>query len=131
MALAHSEDMAESDFFGHVSPTNGTLEDRMKRAHLTLAHFGENVALSDSAETAHAQLMDSPGHRGGMLDGKFTHVGIGVAVRSQGTRKPRVYATLIFGKRSGITLETVPARVLSIPHILHRGRRHDQSWGWF
>jgi uncharacterized protein YkwD len=115
MARAHSEDMADHGFFGHVSPTLGGLEERLKRAQRVMSKSGENIALSDSADHAHQQLMDSPGHRGAMLDPNFTHVGFGIVVRGD-----RVYATLIFARKTGATVETAPAL---IKKAVTRGRQ--------
>ncbi len=95
IALAHSEDMAEHHFFGHVSPTTGTTEDREKRSGVVVALFGENVAEADSAENAHDGLMQSPGHRANMLRPGFTHVGIAAVKTDEG----QLAFTLIFGRR--------------------------------
>ncbi len=95
IALAHSEDMAEHHFFGHVSPTTGTTDDRYRRSGVILAAFGENVSEADSAEAAYDGLMESPGHRANMLGALYTHVGI-AAVR---TDSQQLAFTLIFGRR--------------------------------
>ena len=42
--------------------------------------MGENIALAPSVETAHRNLMNSPGHRANILDPAFTRVGIGIIV---------------------------------------------------
>src|SRR4029077_16560380 len=44
IALAHSQDMVAGHFFGHVSPTTGTVEDRLRRAAVVVSVAGENVA---------------------------------------------------------------------------------------
>ncbi len=94
IALAHSTDMADHDFFGHVSPTTGTTDDRYRRSGVIVGAYGENVAEADSAETAHDGLMGSPGHRANML-GAFTHVGIAAV----STSSKQLAFTLIFGRR--------------------------------
>ena len=96
VARAHSEDMAEHHFFGHVSPTTGTTDDRYRRSGVVVAAFGENVAEADSAETAYDGLMDSPGHRANMLGVLFTHVGIAAV----STDSQQLAFTLIFGRRA-------------------------------
>jgi uncharacterized protein YkwD len=88
IALAHSRDMAKHHFFGHVSPTTGTLNDRVSRAGARVSKGAECVALEFTPEGAHLGLMQSPAHRAGMLDADFTHVGIGVTLR-QTERRPR------------------------------------------
>jgi len=76
VAFAHSTDMADHDFFGHVSPITGDPEARLRRAGVAVSAFGENIAQADSPENAHDSLMSSPGHRAVMLGAQFTHVGI-------------------------------------------------------
>jgi len=97
LARAHAQDMAEHGFFGHVSPTTGTPMDRFQRANLLLP-FGENVAQGPSAEAAHQMLMDSPGHRANMLQPEYTHVGVGVAMRSSAGGTV-LDVTILFAKR--------------------------------
>jgi uncharacterized protein YkwD len=100
VARSHSQDMADHNFFGHVSPTTGTPEDRVRRAHVSgLLAYGENVVLAGNARGAHQSLMDSPGHRGNMLRAEYTEVGIG-AVVDTGDRTGRRFAvTYLFAQR--------------------------------
>lgn len=44
----------------------------------------ENVAYGSSVDQIHQALMNSPGHRNNILDGRMTRVGIGSAVGSNG-----------------------------------------------
>jgi uncharacterized protein YkwD len=97
IALGHSEDMSKHDFFGHVSPTTGSIEDRIRRSGVAVSLAGENVAEVDTPESAHEILMRSPGHRAIMLGPKFTHVGIGIT-RSE-AHPALMLATLVFGRR--------------------------------
>jgi uncharacterized protein YkwD len=94
IALGHSQDMARGHFVGHVSPTTGTPEDRIKRAGVWLVDGGENVAQASSADGAHADLMNSPGHRANMLNRRFTHVGIALVPEGE-----QFVVTLVFGRR--------------------------------
>ena len=95
IALAHSKDMAEHNFFGHVSPTTGTTEDRARRSGVVVASYGENVAEAETAETSFDGLMASPGHRANMLNAQFTHLGIAAVT----TDAHQLAFTLIFGRR--------------------------------
>ncbi len=95
IALAHSEDMAAHNFFGHVSPSTGSTEDRARRSGVVVAAYGENVAEAESAETSFDGLMASPGHRANMLSAQFTHVGIAAV----STEAHQLAFTLIFGRR--------------------------------
>jgi uncharacterized YkwD family protein len=80
----HSQDMADNNFFDHVSPTYGSLTERLKMFNISYRAAGENLAKAGSVEGAHNALMDSDGHRANILNGNFTHVGIGIV--KSGTR---------------------------------------------
>jgi len=95
VAFGHSTDMAEHDFFGHVSPTTGDPQARLQRAGVVVSAFGENIAQADTPENAHESLMSSPGHRAVMLGAAFTHVGIAAVPAHHAL----VY-TLVFAHRS-------------------------------
>jgi uncharacterized protein YkwD len=94
LAIGHSTDMADEGFFGHVSPSTGTPEDRARRSGVLASLLGENVAIAGSAELAHEQLMSSPGHRANMLRREFTHVGIGATKGENG-----LVVTMVLGRR--------------------------------
>jgi uncharacterized protein YkwD len=100
VARGHSRDMAEHGFFGHVSPTTGTPDDRVRRGHLTgLAAWGENVVLANGPQEAHNALMDSPGHRDNMLRPEYTHVGIAAVPETAGGGESRFAVTYLFARR--------------------------------
>lgn len=80
VARAHSRDMDEHDFVGHVSPTTGDALARVRRAGFSPSWLLENVARAYSPEEAEAGLMSSPGHRENILDRRVTRVGIGVVL---------------------------------------------------
>ncbi|MEI9938616.1 MAG: CAP domain-containing protein [Pseudomonadota bacterium] len=94
IALAHSTDMADHHFFGHVSPTNGTPTDRLRRSGVLVSAAGENIAAASTPELAHEGLMSSPGHRANMLRPDWTHVGIGARKGDDG-----LAVTMVFGRR--------------------------------
>jgi hypothetical protein len=94
LALGHSQDMARAHFLGHVSPTTGTLDDRLKRAGVRVAAAGENIARAADPQAAHEDLMRSPGHRMNMLGPRFTHVGIAIVPDGD-----QMLATLVFARR--------------------------------
>jgi uncharacterized protein YkwD len=96
VAAAHSRDMVESGFFGHLSPTNGDPAARVRKKGLAFVLIAENVGRGATADEVNAMLLDSPGHRANALDPNLTHVGIGVVVdRRQG--QTQVVATEEFG----------------------------------
>lgn len=88
IASKHSLDMARNNFTGHVSPTTGGPDDRLRAAGIQFVYFGENVGLGyTSAEDIHSGFMDSPGHRMILLDPRYTHYGVGVETRGSGPNK--------------------------------------------
>jgi uncharacterized protein YkwD len=103
VALAHSTDMAEHGFAGHVSPTTGDPGDRVRKAKVHITEIAECVALNVSPERAHRALLDSPAHRAAMLSALYTHVGVGVAFTPENPEQPqlgrRLAVTLLFGRR--------------------------------
>ena len=82
VARQHSEAMRDQGFFGHRG-SNGELGARLRAAGIPFSTAGENLAkltsVPNPAGQAHAQFMDSPGHRDVMLDSRFQVAGVGVA----------------------------------------------------
>ena len=112
VALGHAQDMSAHNFVGHVSPTTGDVAKRARAAGIDVGKSGENVALSGSADSAHQELMASPAHRAAILDGEFTHVGIGTVTVASPTGEPRLYITQVFARR------VVPIDVKTAPVVL-------------
>lgn len=80
VAEAHSKDMRDSGFVGHVSPTTGDVSARYARAKIASSIVRENVARGYGPSGIHDSLLRSPGHRANMLAADVTEVGIGVVV---------------------------------------------------
>ena len=59
--------------------------------------LGENVGTGDNPSQIHDAFMNSPAHRANILDGEFTHVGIGVERGADG----RVWVTEVFMRLRG------------------------------
>ncbi len=78
VARAHSKDMFARGYFAHVSPDGMDPFDRMKKAGVKFSAAGENLALAQTLEIAHTNLMNSPGHRANILSPSFGRVGIGI-----------------------------------------------------
>ncbi len=79
VARAHSRDMAVRGYFGHTSLSGQSFLDRVGSAVGGEVLIGENVAISQTAEQAHAAFTASPGHYKNMLEPKFRRVGIGIS----------------------------------------------------
>jgi uncharacterized YkwD family protein len=84
VARLKSEDMARHHYFAHQSPTYGSPFEMMRSFGIRYIMAGENLALSGSADRAHSALMNSPAHRGNILNARYTHIGIGMAAGSRG-----------------------------------------------
>jgi uncharacterized protein YkwD len=81
--------MVRESFFDHVSPGGSTLLSRVRRGTDYLAgarsfSLGENIAWGSGEYATPAETVDgwmhSPGHRHNILNGRFRHIGIGVAI---------------------------------------------------
>ncbi|MGB9862588.1 MAG: CAP domain-containing protein [Candidatus Saccharicenans sp.] len=100
IASSHCQDMLKNNFVGHVSPSTGGPDQRLKSVGIITDHFGENVAQGyNSAEEIHRGLMESPGHRMVILDSRLTSVGIGVETKGSGPRKAFLVTELFIGHR--------------------------------
>ena len=78
VALAHSEDMATRGFFSHVNPEGASPFDRMSAAGMHYSYAGENIAYGfTGAGSVFDAWMASPGHRGNIEKGAYTHHGVG------------------------------------------------------
>lgn len=78
VARAHSNDMFTKGYFAHESLDGRSPFDRMKEAYVKFSIAGENLALAQTLEIAHINLMNSPGHRANILHPSFGRLGIGV-----------------------------------------------------
>jgi uncharacterized protein YkwD len=78
VARAHSKDMFARGYFAHVNPDGKNPFERMKDANVKFTAAGENLALAQTLEIAHKNLMNSPGHRANIMSPDFGRVGIGI-----------------------------------------------------
>lgn len=79
LARHHARQMGALGFFGHRSPEEGDVGDRLKAAGIGYRVAAENLAESHSALDAQWLLEQSPGHRRNLLLPAVTRVGIGTA----------------------------------------------------
>ena len=78
VARNHSQDMFKRGYFAHENPDGQDPFDRMRAANVKFRAAGENLALAQTLELAHTNLMNSPGHRANILNPSFGRLGIGV-----------------------------------------------------
>jgi uncharacterized protein YkwD len=95
-ARSHSQNMAARNFFSHRDPRLGELDERLKRMKIQWRMCGENIfyekGYANPVQVAVEGWMDSPGHKKNVLTPEFTHSGVGIVRRSDGT----FYFTQIF-----------------------------------
>ena len=95
IARAHSKDMSDHDFVGHVSPRTGTALDRVHKAGLLPELILENVGRAYSAQEVESGFMASPGHRANVVDPKARRIGVGVVLGKPVTGTTPLYVTQI------------------------------------
>ena len=78
VARAHSRDMFARGYFAHQNLDGKSPFDRMRAAGVKFRNAGENLALAQTLEIAHVNLMNSPGHRANIMNPAFGRLGIGV-----------------------------------------------------
>lgn len=100
-ARRHSEDMLRRRFFSHTNPDRKTPADRIKAAiNRDVSASAENLWMRTGAvtsaekivEEAVARLMDSRPHRSNILNARYTHCGVGVAVTRSEVRVTQLFA---------------------------------------
>ncbi|MBM7647887.1 putative YkwD family protein [Bacillus ectoiniformans] len=78
VARTKSEDMLAKNYFSHTSPTYGSPFDMMKQFGVDYSAAGENIAKGQTTpEEVVNAWMNSEGHRANILNGEFTHIGVG------------------------------------------------------
>ncbi|MGL5860184.1 MAG: CAP domain-containing protein [Phycicoccus sp.] len=96
-AQKHSEDQAATGTMSHTSSDGRGMADRIKAEGYPYRSAGENVAAGQpDAASVMGAWMDSPGHRGNILNCGFTDIGVGVA---RGGGDYGIYWTQVFGSR--------------------------------
>jgi uncharacterized protein YkwD len=96
VARAHSLDMLNQGYFGHVDPQGRSVAGRVEAAGMRWQSVGENIAIYNNVARAEAAFMNEPrfrqNHRGNILSAELTDVGIGIVQGPDG----RVYITQDF-----------------------------------
>ena len=97
MARLHSENMARSNFFSHMTPQGARLRDRARAVGIVqYTVLGENIAYNlgydDPGAFAVERWMISPGHRANILSPEFQAMAVGTFVGPDGA----IYLTQTF-----------------------------------
>lgn len=78
VATAKAADMAQNNYFDHISPTYGSPFDMMKQFGISYMTAGENIAMGQrTPQEVMTQWMNSEGHRQNIMNGSFTKIGVG------------------------------------------------------
>lgn len=95
VARYKSQDMVLNNYFSHTSPTYGSPFTMMQSFGLKFSAGAENIAYGQrTAQEAVNGWMNSAGHRANILSSAYTHTGVGVAKKANGT----LYWTQMFMK---------------------------------
>jgi uncharacterized protein YkwD len=78
VARAHSQDMANNNYFDHYNLKGESPFTRLRSAGISYLAAGENIAINVSVPSAHQAFMNSSGHRANVLGRDYTEVGVGI-----------------------------------------------------
>lgn len=95
----HSMDMADRDYFSHVTPEGQAPGDRLTERGVQWRASAENIAMSPTMALGHTAWMQSDGHRENVLLEEITHVGIGVIETERGYVMTALFAGLSSTKK--------------------------------
>ena len=95
-ARSHSTDMAQRDYFSHISPEGEGPGERLRKEGYSDIWMENIAAGAATPSDVVAGWMGSEVHRANILNPGFTHVGVGVCYREEATY--RYYYTQDFGR---------------------------------
>lgn len=91
VALAHSEDMVDRDFFDHTNPDGESPADRLRAADIDYRRMAENIARGfETGSSVLEAWLGSPGHRTNIENCELQEHGVGLV----GGHWTHVFATL-------------------------------------
>lgn len=96
VARGHSSEMAATGRVTHLSPTTGSVIDRLGVAGYEAGFAMENISRSSSIADAQEGLMRSPAHRAAVLSTRVSRVGIGIVTRTSTEEGTVHFMTQVF-----------------------------------
>lgn len=79
VAVAHSRDMVERDYFAHTNPDGASPFDRLAAAGVSFSSAAENIAYGyPTGSAVLAGWLGSPGHRANIENCNLTEHGVGL-----------------------------------------------------
>ena len=85
VARKHAADMVAHNYLNHKNLQGQSPFDRLKANGIAFRAAAENIAYNYSIESMEEAWMNSPGHRANILNSQYTHVGVGLQTKSDGT----------------------------------------------
>lgn len=95
VAKIKAQDMVDSNYFSHNSPTYGSPFDMLKSFKISYKTAGENIAGNSSNSGAVNAWMNSSGHKANILNSSFNHTGIGVV---KSNKYGKIFVQIFIGK---------------------------------
>ena len=95
VARIKAQDMVNSNYFSHTSPTYGTPFEMLKSFKISYKAAGENIAGNSSNSKAVTAWMNSEGHRANILSNNYNYCGVGVV---QSDKYGKIYVQMFIGK---------------------------------
>lgn len=87
VARQYSRRLAEENFFSHTDPEGRTTEKRAREAGVKFLLIGENLSQAkgylDPVPDVVQHWMDSPGHRGNILNPEYQYAAVGVWIKDK------------------------------------------------
>jgi uncharacterized YkwD family protein len=101
VAQLKAEDLKKNDYFAHVSPVYGDVDNMLSKFNIKFKYAGENLAVGQrTPEEVVTAWMNSPGHRSNILDPVYTEIGVGVVeIGSIGEGQTTYYCVQMFVAR--------------------------------
>lgn len=95
-ARAHSDDMANNNYFAHEDKDGTRAAERAQQAGYRWKRIGENIAAGqDSAKNAVDGWLSSPGHCANLMNPQFREMGAAYAINEKSDLL--IYWTQVFG----------------------------------
>ena len=95
VARIKAQDMVDSNYFSHNSPTYGSPFEMLKSFKISYKTAAENIATNSSNSGAVNSWLNSSGHKANILNANYTHTGIGVVSSS---KYGKIFVQMFIGK---------------------------------
>jgi len=110
-AVEKTQSMFRDQYFGHTSPSGERFWSWLGARRSMFTRYGENLAYGYRTERGLVTAwLKSSGHRQNVLDGRFTHVGVGIRSGTYRGRRVTMIVALFGTKRTSTPLASTTAR---------------------